>query len=211
LNAAKQPSQTGGYFTVFNDGTPNDVECRLMAFTNGVASGHYRLGINNWGPNAMDGEMVPFPQDLVPGSNYIVVTALVLSNGVSTLWVNPNRGQYSSSVTDPITAKAAQTSLFNISNFELCQEDVEPWNQAGSFQVGRIKIGPTFDSVCPSPQVQPAGTNVVVTWSDPTMNIQVSTNVAGPYLSQINAISPFTTNLHSISGKGGLFFKLAPK
>src|SRR6202044_2101487 len=51
MSSSSLPDTNGTYFTVFNDGSgiTGDVECRLVATTNGVATlGNYRLGINNF-------------------------------------------------------------------------------------------------------------------------------------------------------------------
>jgi hypothetical protein len=183
----RQPQANGSYFALFNDGSgvTGPYECRVMAATNGAAPGNYRIGINNFGANAASGRM--FPQDLIQGSNYVVVTALVLSNGFSTLWINPN-SQSSPSVTDTTAAPAA-TNLYNISDFELRESGAD----AGSVSVSRLKVGTTFDAVLPMLHVQTAGTNAVVNWSDPTLSIQSATDVAGPY-TDVSGGAPYTNN-----------------
>ena len=191
MDGTKMPSSDGSYFTVFNDGSgvTGNYECRVLAVTNGAASGFYRLGINNFGANATDGQM--FPLDLTPGSNYVVVTSLVLSNGVSTIWVNP-AGQSSFSVTDT-SSPSNPTNILNISDFELR----ESGSTAGSVKVSKLKVGKTFDSVFPSLNIAQAGANVVLTSSDPTIGVQSSTNVAGPY-SDVSASTPYTNAAGSV-------------
>ena len=131
MNSAKMPYTNGTYLALFNDGSgvTGNYECRVVAATNGAAPGYYRLGINNFGANAASGQM--FPQDLLPGSSYVVVVSLVLSNGYSTLWINPTN-QASQSVTDTTAAPAA-TNLYNISDFELR----ESGSSGGSVELGR--------------------------------------------------------------------------
>jgi len=184
------PIANGSYFTVFNDGSgvTGPYECRLIAATNGAALGYYRLGINNFGATAADAEAKMFQQDLTPGQFYVVVTKLDLATGQSTLWLNPD-SQSSASVTDTATADQEGATLYDISDFELR----ESGSDAGSVLVGNLKIGTTFDSVFPSPQVSTNGTGgVVVTWSDPTLNIQSATSVAGPWSDVTGVTSPYT-------------------
>jgi Immunoglobulin I-set domain len=189
LDPTKMPTGNGTYFTVFNDGSgvTGNYECRVVAATNGAVPGFYRIGINNFGADSTTGEM--FPQDLSPNSNYVVVTSLVLSNGFSTVWINPT-SLTSSSVTDT-TPAPAQTNLFNISDFELRESGAD----GGLIQVSKLKVGTSFDSVFPSVHVQQgSNANVVVNWSDPTLSIQAANNVNGPYVDVTNATPPYTNS-----------------
>jgi len=188
MDPSRMPLVNGTYFATFNDGsgTTGNYECRVLAATNGAATGHYRIGIDNFGADATDGQL--FPKDLLPNSNYVVVTALVLTNGFSTVWVNPN-SQSSPSVTDTTYAPAA-TNLFSIADFELRESGVN----GGSVRVSQLKVGTTFDSVFPSLHVQPAGTNVIVNWSDPTLGIQSATNILSPFADVSGATPPYTNN-----------------
>ena len=142
LSSSKLPTVNGSYFAAFNDGSGNtaNVEDCLVAATNGAALGYYRLGIGNAvGATAASARM--FPVDLLPGSNYVVVTALAVSNGFSTLWVNPTNPS-SQHVTDT-TAAASPTNLFNISDFELRESGAT----AGSITVSSVAVGLSFNSV----------------------------------------------------------------
>jgi hypothetical protein len=132
---------------------------------------------------------------LAPNSNYVVVTSLVLSNGFSTVWVNPS-SQSSHSVTDTTLAPQS-TNLYNISDFELREAGAN----AGVVSVSNLKVGTTFDSVFPSLHVQSAGTNVIVNWSDPTLRIQSATNVVGPYTDVSPAAPPYTNNARANNAK----------
>ena len=127
-----------------------------------------------------------FPQDLIPGNNYVVVTSLVLSNGFSTLWINP-LSQSSPSVTDT----TPPGELYNISDFELRESGA----YAGSVSVSNLKVGTTFDSVFPALHIQQIGPNAVVTCSDPTLGIQSATNVPGPYVDVTGATTPYINGL----------------
>ncbi len=199
LDPTEMPAQNGAYFTVFNDGSgvTGNYECRVVATTNGAAPGFYRIGINNFGADATTGEI--FPQDLSPGSNYVVVTALVLTNGFSTVWIDPT-GQSSQSITDR-TPAPSQTNLFNISDFELRESGAT----GGLIQVSKLKVGTSFDSVFPSLHIQAgSNANVVVNWSDPTLGIQAATSATGPYVDVTGATPPYT---NSTSPNQTLYFR----
>lgn len=187
MDSTKMPIASGSYFAAMNDGSQNtaNVECCVVSATNGAAPGFYRLGIANLvGANATDAQM--FPMDLSPNTNYVVVTSLNLSNGFSTIWVAPTSST-SASVTD---TTPVGTNVFNIANFELR----ESGTSAGSLKVSFVKVGTTFDSVFPSLHIQEVGANTVVTWSDPTLGVQSSTNVAGPYVDLPGITSPYTNS-----------------
>jgi hypothetical protein len=191
MDSTKMPIGNGTYFILFNDGSgvTGNYEGRVIAATNGAAPGFYRLGIVNFGADATDAQM--FQQDLSPNSNYVVVTSLVLSNGFSSLWVNPS-SQSSRSVTDTSPAPS-QANLFNISDIELR----ESGGNGGSVNVSFLKVGTTFDSVFPSLHIQETGTSTVLIWSDPTLGIQAATNAVGPYVDLPGIASPYTNTSSS--------------
>jgi hypothetical protein len=186
LNPLNMPINDGTYFALFNDGSgvTGNYEGRVIAATNGAAPGFYRLGISDFGSTSQSGTM--FPQDLSPNSNYVVVTSLVLSNGLSTLWVNPG-SQSSASVTDPIVGSP---TLFNIGAFELRQSGAN----GGVLNVSHLKVGTTFDSVFPSLNIQSIGANTVLNWSDATLGIQSTTNLTIPFTDVSGAEPPYTNN-----------------
>lgn len=193
INYATLPDTTGAYFAHFKDNTTFGFLARVWAITN-ATSGGYRVGIANSSDTA-----VQFPQNLAAGSNYVVVTRLVLSNCVSTLWVNPS-SESSPSVTDTFDIT---TNRVNIYSFALRESNASE----GILGLARLKVGLTFDSVLPSLHVQPSGTNVVLNWSDPTLAIQSATNVVGPYLDVTSALAPYT---NSTSTNGAMFFRFKP-
>jgi hypothetical protein len=188
MSGAEMPLNLGSYFTVFNDGSGSTgfYECGLYATTNGAAAGCYRVGVANM--PAVDGDpAVVFPMDLLPGSNYFVVTSLALSNAFSTLWVDPQNAS-APSVSDYTVPSNIGTNALNISDFELR----ESGSVAGSVSISNIKIGTTLDSVFPCLNVQNSGGNVVVTWSDPTLGIQCAPDLMSPWVDVTNATSPYT-------------------
>jgi hypothetical protein len=200
-DSTKLPVANGGYITTFNDGSGNtgtaNVECGLWVQTNGAAPGHYRLGISDF--PAQEGAGATYPKDLSVGVSYVVVTALTLSNGFSTLWINPN-GQSSPSVQDTTTAAGAGGTNLNMRDFEL---HVGVDGFAGSASLSTLKVGTTFDSVFPSLHIQSAPPNVILNWSDPTLGIQSAPNVAGPWTDVTGAEPPYTNNTIT----NALFFK----
>jgi len=197
----KLPILNGSYITTFNDGSglTGYYEDLVVVATNGAAPGYYRVGIlnstNTTPTTAVSAAM--FPQDLGPGTNYTVVTSLVLSNGFSRLWLNPG-SESSPSVGDSIEV----APLINISDFELRESGAN----AGIVSVSFLKVGTTFDSVFPSVHIQPTGTNAVVSWSDPTLAIQSATNVAGPFV-DVTGGTPYTNNA---STNALMFFRFKP-
>ncbi len=193
MEANDTPNSNGTYFAAFNDGSgiTADVEGLLLAATNLVAPGDfgdYQVGVADEGATEAGATM--FNQDLVPGSNYTVVVSLNLSNGVSTVWVNPS-SQSSPSASAPADGG---TIKYNISDFELRQSGNESGDIAGGINVSYLKVGTTFDSVFPSLHVTPAGTNTIITWSDPTLGIQETTNLLTTPFADIPSASPPYTN-----------------
>ncbi|HWD94184.1 MAG TPA: immunoglobulin domain-containing protein [Verrucomicrobiae bacterium] len=202
MDSSRMPRNNGTYFTMFNDGSGNtaDVEGCVVAATNGAAPGFFRLGIANAvGGTALTAQMLPL--DLTPGSNYVVVMSLTLSNGFSTLWVDPLNSN-SSSITDT-TPPATATNLFNMSQFELRESGAN----GGSISVSHLKVGTTFDAVFPSLSVQPIGTDVVLDWSDPTLLIQSTTNLLVPF-EDVPGVTPPLTN--STIGTNAVFYRFKP-
>ncbi|HZT22280.1 MAG TPA: immunoglobulin domain-containing protein [Verrucomicrobiae bacterium] len=196
VNYSTLPDATGAYFAHFKDNTTFGFLGRVWASTLGAGAGAYRLGIaNSAGTSA---SVATFPQDLFPGSNYVVVTRLVLSNGVSTLWINP-ASESSPGVTDPTDIT---TNKVNIYSYALRESN----GSEGILNVSHVKVGLTFDSVFPSLRIQPAGANFVLDWSDPTLTLQLSTNVAGPY-ADAQVSPPYTVDTHT---NGAMFFRFKP-
>lgn len=190
MDPARMPITNGTYFALFNDGSgvTGPYEGRVMAATNGAAPGFYRLGINNFGADAASGQM--FPLDLSPNSNYIVVVSLVLSNGFSTLWINPTN-QASLSVTD---TTAASGNLYNISDFELR----ESGKFGGSVSLGSLLVGPTFDSVFFPPVANPDAYAITENTVGNVFN-PLANDVSGGTLNLVD-LSPDGNGTAAISG-----------
>ncbi|HSY17679.1 MAG TPA: immunoglobulin domain-containing protein [Candidatus Acidoferrales bacterium] len=183
MDSTIMPRFNGSYFTMFNDASGNtaNIEGAVVAATNGAAPGFYRLGINNrTGAVGTNSQMVAV--DLLPESNYVVVVSLVVSNGVSTLWVNPNSTN-SPSVTDT----SALTAKFNIGAFEFRESGAN----AGSARISKLKVGTSFDSVFPSLHPRLAGSKVVLDSSDSTIDIESTPDLLLPF-TDLGVTTPYT-------------------
>jgi hypothetical protein len=189
--SASDINTNGSWISGFNDGIVTDNEGLLLIGTNSVATnGNYRVGIANDENYTAANGGVMFPQDLVPGSNYVVVVSLNLSNGVSTLWLNPSNSS-SPSVTEVSDSGTLRT---NITDFEWRQSGNEDGNFAGVVNVSYLKVGKTFNSVLELPTANPATfmvpfgstftlliTNLatVAAWNDPN-SLVLSLSSVGP-------------------------------
>jgi uncharacterized repeat protein (TIGR01451 family) len=196
INYSTLPGTLGSYISYFTDGSTSNFVCRVWAFTNGAAAGDYRVGIaisTNQSTLA-----VPFPQDLVPGSNYLVVSRLVLSNSVSTLWVNPV-SESSSSVT---ANDVNWSSATQFSDYDLRESTADE----GILTYSNLVVGTTFNDVV---GVSPADVSViktgpanVATSSNLTYTITVSN--AGPSAaSSVVATDSLPAGVTFVSASGG--------
>jgi hypothetical protein len=189
------PTGNGSYITAFTDNSGNtaDVEDCLVITTNGAAPGYYRLGIaNESGSTGATARL--FNQDLAPGVNYFVVTSLVLSNGFSTLWINPTN-QQSASVLD-----TTPTVLYPIFNIFLR----ESGGDAGIVDLGNLLIGNNFNSVIYPPVANPDNFGVT---EDTTNNVltPLINDVSGGILT-ITGVTPDANGTAAISGGTNVLF-----
>lgn len=187
------PTTTGTYFANFKDVTASGFAARIWASTaNTNIAGTFRLGIGN--ANTADANTAQFPLDLNLNTNYTVVTRLVLSNGVSTLWINPTNE------TDPgVTAGDQVTNLVAVTSYAFREEGGE-----GIALVDDLAVGTSFDSVVgasaasPIPlYIQLIGANAVLTWSSSAFDLQAAPVVTGTYTNITGAASPFTNGIDS--------------
>lgn len=185
------PTTAGNYFAHFKEATNLGFAARIWASTaNTNTAGTFRLGIGNSGTSTAT--TAQFPLDLSLNTNYSVVTRLVLSNGISTLWINPTNE------TDPsVTAADAVTNPITVAAYAFREDGSE-----GIMQVDDLAVGTSFNSVIggvsPIPlYIQLAGTNVVLTWSNSTFSLQAAPLVTGVYTNIPAAISPFTNGVDS--------------
>jgi endonuclease/exonuclease/phosphatase family metal-dependent hydrolase len=94
LTCSKLPSSTGNYFAHFYL-NGSSFCAKIFAQTSGAVAGKYRIGIANTA--SLANAVVAF--DLATNTPYTVVLRHVVSNAVSTLWINPS-SEYDAGVTD---------------------------------------------------------------------------------------------------------------
>ncbi len=193
VNLSELPLNNGTYFAHFKDNTISGFLARVFASTSNAAPGSFRFGIGN--STGATGSTAQIQQDLGLGTNYFVVTRLVMSNGFSTVWVNPT-SESSPGATDT----TAVTNLVNIYAYALRESSGE-----GIENLSNLKVGLTFDSVAPPPtlSIQVNGGNAVVTWPDFAFGLQSATDVTGPWADVSGATSPYTNGI-----SGSMYFRL---
>jgi hypothetical protein len=134
LNYNGLPPATNTYFAHFKDNTTSGFYGRVYASTINAGSGFYRLGIGNQSAANYPAQIA---QDLSPGVNYTVVTRLVLSNGVCTIWINPT-DESSPGMTDNTAAGAPSP----ITSYAIRENTGE-----GTLNIDNLKVGLNFLSV----------------------------------------------------------------
>jgi len=127
------PSGAGSYFAHFKDAAAG-FRTRIWALTNSAAPGALRLGISSTSGSE---PATIHTTDLQLNSEYVVVTRLILTNGISSLWIDP----YSESAPSISTGAGG---VIPISSFAFRQA-----SGIGSIQVDDLLIGTTFDDVVP--------------------------------------------------------------
>jgi len=126
------PDSGGAYFAHFKD-SGNGFRARVWALTGGAAPGRLRLGISSVGGSVIS---ITNPMDLSLNTDYTVVTRLVNSNSVSTLWINP------ASETDAGISTSEGASTFTVAGYAFRENSGE-----GALSVDNLKIGTTFAEV----------------------------------------------------------------
>jgi len=184
------PATGGNYFAHFMNASGSGLRGRVWASTANAAPGKFRLGIGNAG--ASTATTAQFPLDLELAANYIVVTRLVISNGLSTLWINPSTETDAS-----VTAGDAVTNLVDITSYAFRQDGSE-----GNLLVDDLVVGTSFAAVVggnpPASiplSINVQGDNVVLRWSNQMFSLACATNSSGPYTIISGAISPCTNRL----------------
>jgi len=183
------PTRTGNYFAHFKDAGTAGHAARIWASTaNTNTAGTFRLGIGN--ANTSTATTAQFPLDLNLNTNYVVVTRLVVSNGVSTLWINP------ATESEPgVTAADPVTNLVAVTSYAFRQDGSE-----GNMLVDDLAVATTFHDAlgtAPSILIQLIGTDLVLTWDNVSFYLQASADVTGPYDYVLGATSPFTNDVTS--------------
>jgi len=135
------PSGGGTYFTHFKD-SGNGFRARVWALPSGAAPDRFRLGISSISGSVISATN---PMDLSLNTDYIVVTRLINSNSVSTLWINPT------AETDTSVSTSEGASIFTVAGYAFRENTGE-----GVLSVDNLKIGTTFaDAMDSGPAVEP--------------------------------------------------------
>jgi endonuclease/exonuclease/phosphatase family metal-dependent hydrolase len=146
------PASGGAYFAHFKDSS-SGFRARIRALTSGAATGKFRLGISSTSSSVISGTL---PMDLSLNTEYTVVTRLVNSNSVSTLWINPV------AESDPGVSTAEGASTFTVVSYALRENTGE-----GALNLGDLRVGTSFADVisggsgqAPAISVQPVNQTV---------------------------------------------------
>ncbi len=196
INYSTLPGTLGSYISYFTDGSTSNFVCRVWAFTNGAAAGDYRVGITI--STNQSTLAVPFPQDLVPGSNYLVVSRLVLSTMASTLWVNPVSESSSSVTANDINWSSAT----QFSDFDLRESTADE----GILTYSNLVVGTTFNDAV---GVTPADVSVVQfalanVFAGSNLTYTVTVSNAGPGVaSSVVAADSLPAGAIFVSASGG--------
>lgn len=182
LSALPTANGVGEYFTHVY-GFSGAFRARVFASTNGAAPGSYRLAISSssFTPSV-------FPQDLSLNQSYVMISRYNTATAEATLWVNPasEASQHVDS-TDVSSSITAYGIAFRQST------------GIGSMSIDDLVIGSTFAQVFTAStpasiplSIQQAGSDAVLTWSDPQFKLQAAPLVSGTYTNIPGATSPYT-------------------
>lgn len=184
------PSTAGTYFAHFKNVSASGFHALVWSSTSGTnIGGTYRLGIGN--SSAATATSGQFPMDLTTNTPYVVVTRLVVSNGISTIWINPTN-ETDSSVTGTDTATFNDIAAYAFRESGTTKD--------GKVRINDLVIGNSFAAVMPAViatlKIQKIGTNTVLTWNDPSLYLQSSPTLNGSYapvcVNYASPASPFT-------------------
>jgi hypothetical protein len=190
LHCVTLPNGTNGsYITHFKDNTTSGFLGRVWAVTNNAALGSFRLAIGNSTQSTVSN--APLATDLSPGVDYNIVVRIRMTNGFSTLWINPT-DESSPNVTDT-------TEVPNLVN--IYQYAIRESGGAGVITIDNLKVGTSFAGVTglgstttppPAPTISgisiggPGGTNVILTGTNNSGTgggqyvVLTSTNLTAP-------------------------------
>ncbi|HTY87592.1 MAG TPA: endonuclease/exonuclease/phosphatase family protein [Candidatus Acidoferrum sp.] len=126
------PGGGGAYFAHFKNAA-SAYRARIWALTGGAALDRFRLGISSTSGSAISATN---PTDLRLNTDYLVVTRLVASNSVSTLWINPQ------SENDPAVSSSESSSTFTAAGYAFREADGE-----GALNLDNLRVGTAFADV----------------------------------------------------------------
>jgi len=134
------PSGGGTYFAHFKNSSTT-FRARIWALTGGPAPGKFRLGISSTDGSAAGATNTT---DLNLNTDYTVVTRLVNSNSVSTLWINP------ASENDSSISTSESASTFTVVSYAFRESTGE-----GALSIDNLRVGTSFADVFSSGSGQP--------------------------------------------------------
>jgi endonuclease/exonuclease/phosphatase family metal-dependent hydrolase len=134
------PSSGGAYFAHFKDSSTG-FRARVWTLTSGAASGKFRLGISSTSGSVISATL---PVDLSRDTDYTVVTRLVNSNSVSTLWVNPE------TESDASVSTSESASTFTMVSYAFRENTGE-----GALNLDNLRVGTSFADVVSAGSGQP--------------------------------------------------------
>ena len=142
VNFSALPSAAGQYFAHLKGSGTSNFRGKIVALTSGASAGQYRLGIlNNSGGTASATNLT----SLNLNTDYRVYIRYVVSNGVSTLWVDPL------SESSPfVTATDTTSGATSITSFALRQD-----TGIGVIGFDDLRIGTSFIDVYAAPVIVP--------------------------------------------------------
>ena len=134
------PSGGGTYFAHFK-GSGSTFRARIWALTGGAALDRFRLGISSTSGSDISATNT---MDLHLNTDYTVVTRLVNSNSVSTLWINPT------AESDSSISTSESASAFTVVSYAFREADGE-----GALNIDNLRVGMSFADVVSSGSGQP--------------------------------------------------------
>ena len=134
------PGSGGAYFAHFKDASTG-FRARVWALTGGAAPNKFRLGISSTSGSVISATN---PTDLSLNTDYTVVTRLVNSNSISTLWINPE------SESDASVSTGESASTFTVVSYAFRENTGE-----GTLSIGNLRVGTSFADVVSGGSGQP--------------------------------------------------------
>jgi endonuclease/exonuclease/phosphatase family metal-dependent hydrolase len=134
------PGSGGAYFAHFKDASTG-FRARVWALSGGAAPNKFRLGISSTSGSVISATN---PTDLSLNADYTVVTRLMNSNSVSTLWINPT------SEDDSSISTSENASTFTVISYAFRENTGE-----GALNLDNLRVGTSFADVVPGGSGQP--------------------------------------------------------
>ncbi|MFZ0826152.1 MAG: endonuclease/exonuclease/phosphatase family protein [Verrucomicrobiia bacterium] len=139
------PASGGAYFAHFKDASTG-FRARIWALTSGAAAGKFRLGISSTSGTVISATV---PMDLSLNTDYSIVTRLVNSNSVGTLWINP------AAEGDSGVSTGESVSTFTVVSYALRENTGE-----GALSLDNLRVGTSFADVVSGESGQPPAITV---------------------------------------------------